>query len=173
MTPNFDELYAKYHTYVRAGVSKQIPASDRDDVEQSTWLAVFQCIQDSADVDNPKAWLANLIHAQCTEYRRHRETTVSLDQQVGDDPDTTVGATLEESGEPALDPVVQDEVRAAIDNLPPRTREVINLHYYAAQSIEQIALALGISAGTVKWHLSSGRNSLRGMLLGEVANKAA
>jgi RNA polymerase sigma-70 factor (ECF subfamily) len=46
------------------------------------------------------------------------------------------------------------QYRAAIDALPPRTREVFLLHRAEDRSVKCIAEQLGISTRTVEWHLS-------------------
>lgn len=51
-------------------------------------------------------------------------------------------------------------VRAAVRTLPQRQRECVALRYYADLGDADIAAALGISAGSVKQHLSRARDAL-------------
>jgi RNA polymerase sigma factor (sigma-70 family) len=51
-------------------------------------------------------------------------------------------------------------VRAAIQSLPRRQQQCIVLRFYSGQSDKEIAEALGMSAGSVKQHLSRARAAL-------------
>ncbi len=56
----------------------------------------------------------------------------------------------------------RDELLAEIRRLPPRQRVVIGLRYFADQSDEQIAEALGCAQGTVRVHASPSPGRLAG-----------
>lgn len=53
-----------------------------------------------------------------------------------------------------------DLVRAALRTLPPEQYQVIILHYYHHQKIEEMALFLGVKAGTVKSRMHRARQKL-------------
>ena len=58
----------------------------------------------------------------------------------------------------------KDEIeilKKEISYLSQRQRSVVYLFYYEKKSVNQIAKELGISANTVKWHLSDARQSLK------------
>jgi RNA polymerase sigma factor (sigma-70 family) len=61
----------------------------------------------------------------------------------------------------------QQEVITALAALPARRREAIVLRYWLGLSVEEIAVAMGISAGTVKSQVSRGLAAL-----GETLEKA-
>ena len=52
----------------------------------------------------------------------------------------------------------------ALDQLPEKEKAVIALHYFEDRSIKDIASILQIPVGTVKYHLSVGRNHLKSLL---------
>ena len=54
-----------------------------------------------------------------------------------------------------------DLLRKEIAFLSERQRTIIYLHYYQKKSVTEIADLLGISSGTVKWHLSDARSALK------------
>jgi RNA polymerase sigma factor (sigma-70 family) len=56
------------------------------------------------------------------------------------------------------------EVLAALAELPPRRREAIVLRYWLDLSEREIATAMGVSAGTVKSHVSRGLAALAQVL---------
>ncbi len=53
------------------------------------------------------------------------------------------------------------DIYVHLDQLPATTRSVCSLHYLEGFSIDEIADALGIKDGTVKWHLHECRNRLK------------
>ncbi|MEJ2083357.1 MAG: sigma-70 family RNA polymerase sigma factor [Acidobacteriota bacterium] len=55
-------------------------------------------------------------------------------------------------------------VREAIETLPPRQREVVQLRLLAELSLEEIAQAVGLSLGGVKSTLHNALHNLRGRL---------
>jgi DNA-directed RNA polymerase specialized sigma24 family protein len=61
---------------------------------------------------------------------------------------------------PSLDLTLTDMYRL-LDSLSPSTRVVCSLFYLEDYPIRDIASLLGISTGTVKWHLSESRRKLR------------
>jgi RNA polymerase sigma-70 factor (ECF subfamily) len=57
-------------------------------------------------------------------------------------------------------------VRAALGELPPDQRQVIELMYFGGRSQSQIAAELGLPLGTVKSRTLLGMRRLRGALTG-------
>jgi RNA polymerase sigma-70 factor (ECF subfamily) len=55
----------------------------------------------------------------------------------------------------------------ALDDLPPRMRACLSLHYYAGLTVAETASVLGISSNTVKFHLKTGLERLREALVVE------
>jgi RNA polymerase sigma-70 factor (ECF subfamily) len=101
--------------------------------------------------DAPQAWVRRIaINAsrdrmRSERRRRDRETLV--------DP-------VDESA--ASDPIVADAgIRALLDELPTRQREVAALFYVNDCSVDEIARRLELSVGTVKSQLSDARERLR------------
>ena len=74
---------------------------------------------------------------------------------------------------PSLDEVMSadEDERAVIEalrQLPARQRDCLVLRYYLESGVAEIALTLGISANSVKTHLSRGLKNLEQRLAGEV-----
>lgn len=115
-------------------------------------------------------WLCRiLIHRHLNSRRRRWPSPFSL--LFGSDRDQTEdfldglwdGAPLPGSG-------LEKEERAALvlrslAKLPAKQREVVHLRFYAEDSLEGIAAALGCSVGTVKSRLHHGLERLRQMKL--------
>jgi RNA polymerase sigma-70 factor (ECF subfamily) len=56
------------------------------------------------------------------------------------------------------------DIFSLLDELPPATRAICVLFYLEGFSVMDISERLGLSAGTVKWHLSESRQRLRPVL---------
>ena len=74
--------------------------------------------------------------------------------------------------EPGLAPEDAEAVWAAIRSLPPGQRKVIVLRHIWDRSVEETAVDLGISAGTVKSQTSDALNALRLALAPEFGTTA-
>lgn len=68
------------------------------------------------------------------------------------------------STHPEASLIARSDVWSALDALSPRRRAVVVLHELEGLAIKDVASLLGISAITVRWHLSKGRNELVGIL---------
>jgi RNA polymerase sigma factor (sigma-70 family) len=60
--------------------------------------------------------------------------------------------------------VARATVWSALDVLPPRRRAVVIMHELEGLTMHDIASVLGITAITVRWHLSRGRRDLARIL---------
>ena len=97
---------------------------------------------------NPEAWLFTVArNIARSRWRRATRLPVLLRRTAGD------------GQVPEISP---DRVAlvTAIRRLPVAQRETIVLHYLVDMPVSEIALALGISVGTVKSRLSRGRTAL-------------
>jgi RNA polymerase sigma-70 factor (ECF subfamily) len=53
-----------------------------------------------------------------------------------------------------------DDLTALIESLPPQQRLALSLYYYADLSVSEVADAMKLSEGAVKYHLHAARTSL-------------
>ncbi len=71
---------------------------------------------------------------------------------------------LSRAGDPVEASAEASELLEALDELSPRQRVALVLHYYGGYRTREIAQFLGCSAATVRVHLSVGRKRLRAIL---------
>lgn len=86
---------------------------------------------------------------------------------------TSVEPTILESVAAPPDPEPSrelEQLRAAIEQLPAKQRQVILMHYLEETSVKQVAILLEISAKTVEGRLYQARRTLRRMLDGKVSS---
>ena len=72
----------------------------------------------------------------------------------------TVNASVERAEE-------QAQVRRAVFSLPPPDKEIFLRHYYYAQTVREVAAAMGLNESTVKTRLRRGRDKLKQLLTKE------
>jgi RNA polymerase sigma-70 factor (ECF subfamily) len=66
--------------------------------------------------------------------------------------------------EQALDRVVSEQVRNALDELPPPQREALALAYYGGYTQREVAALTGVPLGTVKTRMLAGMRKLKSQL---------
>jgi RNA polymerase sigma-70 factor, ECF subfamily len=90
-------------------------------------------------------WMFQIARNAHIDHLRKQKATVGLDDQFAEAPDLAPlpGERLETSQEAAL-------VRAALDRLPVKKREILVLFRYEGLKLREIADLLGCQVGTVK-----------------------
>lgn len=78
---------------------------------------------------------------------------------------------VEHVGSQIVDSATDDEVQAALDELPSQIRDVVVLKYFKDLSVEQIAEVLAVPKGTVKSRLFTARKILLSVLTREKKNR--
>lgn len=133
--------------------------ADVEDVAQETFLNALDRIE-TYDSNRPFApWLYQIARnaaRQRIEGASRRETTPVQEQEL---PNDSVGP--EEELERAE---VRRRLRTAVAGLPERQRTVFRLLDVEGVSADEAAEMLGLTAGTVRSHLSRARSALRDML---------
>ncbi|MEN3271838.1 MAG: hypothetical protein V7636_599 [Actinomycetota bacterium] len=131
-----------------------------EEVVQDAFVKLHLSWRRLRDPDRAAAWLRSAVlngaRSQLRRRgvrRRHREVDVGA-------------AASAESGALAEDG--RARVLAALRQLPARQREAVVLRYYADLSEAEIAVAMGVSAGSVKTHAHRGLAALA-TILGEDA----
>lgn len=143
----FNSLYREYvaqiyrYIYLRVGHTEQA-----EDLTQEVFLRVIKNIGSYRYRGHPFAsWLFRIAHNLIIDYYRQIKKDGSvpfIDSIVitdDDDPATTVEKDME-----------MQEIKQAIENLPPRQREIISLRFGSELSVAETAKAIGKTEGTVK-----------------------
>jgi RNA polymerase sigma-70 factor (ECF subfamily) len=135
---------------------------DARDLVQETFLRAARTPASiPAGTSHEEAWLVRVLVNICRD--RWRQEAVRRRARVN-------GAV---AAEPAYDPephlMAHSLIRHALERLPPRRRAILLMYELEGASIPAIAKLLGISAVTVRWHLSIGRREMA-RSLGKVRN---
>lgn len=142
----FQRLAAREMPYLKRFAAVQTASADREDLLQKTllraWASRDQFRPDRGTLRN---WLlaimANESKRSWRNFGRDRPLVRLAEPEVPVEADLT-------------------DVRAAVDRLPRRQRQVIILFYYVDLSVEDVARVVGCSIGTVKSTLHDARRRL-------------
>ena len=168
----FVSLVQRYQEQMLRLASSFVPSQAvAEEVVQDTWLALLHGLDGFEGRSSLKTWLFRILvnQARTTGTREHRSIPVS-DPEPAVDP-----ARFDASGSWADPPEhwveaaegrleagkAADRIRALIDELPARQREVVVLRDVEEMSSEQVCSVLAISEGNQRVLLHRGRSRLR------------
>jgi RNA polymerase sigma-70 factor (ECF subfamily) len=136
-------------------------ADDALDLLQEAFLKAARSLESiPPGLSNEEAWLVRVLvnvrrdHWRKEAVRKRHQHDLNHVAAEHDDPERTF--------------LIRTTVWRALDYLPPRRRAVVVMHEIDGLSMAAIAALLGISAITVRWHLSRGRRELAHRLRIEV-----
>jgi len=141
-------------------------ASAAEEVVQDAFQTVWQkCDQfDTAKGANVRGWLLTIVHRKSIDYRRRE-----IDKRPPDVPMEDMEWTLSVPDVTAeVDQrLLEERVRAALNELPVEQRQVIELAYFDGMSQSDIATQRGMPLGTVKSRMRLGMRKLSETLRSE------
>jgi RNA polymerase sigma-70 factor (ECF subfamily) len=154
----FDQLVAEYHDGIRRLVFRLLGWRDGgEDVVQEVFLSAWAARSRLRSVARPNLWLRRIAVNKCRSRLRReavRKRWFSWLRAAG----------AQQWHFVPEDSLAQEErasrVRAAIQSLGPRYREVTILHYLEQMSVEEIAQVLGARRNTVEVRLHRARRQL-------------
>lgn len=137
------------------------------DATQDAFLSAFKAVR-SFRGGSFKAWLLRIVTNSCYDQLRvkKRRPTDSLDDlDVEEDHIRSLRDPADGPDELVERQQLNQAIQAGIHSLPLEQRTVVVLSDVQGLNYEEIALATGLSLGTVKSRLSRGRAKLRDYLL--------
>lgn len=146
------------------------------DLTQETFLRAFQKIDRFRGDSDLKTWIYRIAINQARNRwrwwkRRRRDSTVSLDDPNGNQPDQFSRLYDIKSENPEQMALVRERekaLRVALRKIARPYREAVILRDIEGLTYEEIASALEITIGTVKSRISRGRIELRRKLEGSL-----
>jgi len=161
------KIYCSFYGYAMA-VCNRYTNNQEDAVEilNDGFLKVFRELHNytpaySDVIGSFKGWLRKIMmYTAIDHFRKFHK------HQMMTELDTVV-FQLPSGGEDALERISYDEIIAAIKELSPGYRTVLNLFIVEGQSHEEISEQLGISIGTSKSNLAKARRQLQKILFSQ------
>ena len=147
-----EELVTRHeNTLFRAALAILGDVQEAEDAVQDTFLRYLEKRPELKDENHEKAWLLKVTANRCKSVLRSRKRHPAVELlDVYPAPDNDAGELVE-----------------AVFSLPASQRAAVHLFYYEGYSTGEIAAILGQRPGTVRSHLSRGREALRQKLKGD------
>lgn len=133
--------------------------TDAEDVVQEAMLRAYRFF-DRFRGGNARAWLLQIVRNTCytwLENNRHADITTEFDEELHHRPAPTPESLVAQADE-------RQQLAAALESLPSRSREVLVLRELEGCSYREIAEIAGIPIGTVMSTLSRARQQLQRIL---------
>ena len=156
------ELFDRYTPLLYPVVRRILrTAADSDDALQEAWLQVWKrSVTYDARRGTVAAWLLTVARSRALDrYRslssRRQAEARAEPEPAGAPPDPASAAVRRQLGQ---------RVRAALEQLSPQQRQVLEIAYFEGQSQSEIAVRLKAPLGTVKSWTRQGLTRLRELL---------
>ncbi len=154
-------LVSRYQNYVfTLALRFTKNREDAEEVSQDIFIKAYRSLADFRGASKFSTWLYTIVNTTCITFLRKKRMEVhSLDNEkvfeVADSVDSGLRANqVEQKSRVAM-------VNNAIGMLNPDDAEVLTLFYKGEQSLEEIAMILGIEANTAKVRLHRARTRLK------------
>ena len=150
----FTEHLQPHEPAVRAYLSARFPwLSDQDDVLQESYSRVLRA-QKNGPIKHARAFFFSTAHNAAIDLFRRKARHEHVEST-----DVRTLAVLEEA--PGIGEILDQRLRhetlaEALESLPERCREVVQLRFQENLSYKDIAARLGVTTDTVKIHLGRG-----------------
>lgn len=155
-TQEYERLAEKYLDCIyRVAVNGCKHHADAEDVVQNTFVKLWERTESFTDEEHARKWLIRVAVNECNSLWRSgwKRRTAYLEE-----------LTAESAGqveEPAYRMAEKSALYYAVQELPPKYRQIVYLHYYEEYSIRDIAEMMKLSETAVKTRLLRARQKLK------------
>lgn len=160
------ELMEHLDALYRAALRLTDDVRDAEDLVQDSCLKAFRFLHRFRQGTNFKAWIFKILNnLWINRFQRsiREPSLVNLAQAA--ELRASDGPSLADPERDLFDKFMDDEVKAALDKLPPQFRAVVLLRDVEGFTYQEIADIVGCPLNTVRSRLSRGRRALRPKLL--------
>ena len=150
---NADEFYRAYRKPLLAFFARRLGSdADLDDLVQEVFYRIF-ILGKQAELENPHAYVFQVAANLIRDRSRRMSTRIKASRQLAFENENRVEEISPErvlQGKQAI-----AVLRAALEELPPRTRAVFVLRRFEGFKYREIARRLGVSPSSVEKHMMS------------------
>lgn len=152
----FDTLVKKYQSPVRRFFLHQTLGDEElsDDLAQETFIKAYTRLASFKNLSGFSTWLYKIAYHVFYDYIRSRKETTGLEDREVDAAYQTEQRNVGE----------QMDLYRGLSRLKEAERTCITLFYMEDLSIDKISTVTGMPAGTIKSHLSRGKEKLANFL---------
>ena len=156
----FDKLVVKYQSQVRRFFLHQTMGDGQlsDDLAQDTFIKAYVNIRQFRGTASFSTWLMRIAYNVFYDYCRKEQTHPQPLPEGGGSLTDSVGKSLLSEG--FREAPLKMDIMSALAILKPDERMCITLQLIDGRPIDEIASITGMPSGTVKSHLSRGKEKL-------------
>ena len=157
----FGELVRRHQPMVRGFLRRMLGGNPEiaDDLAQETFMKAHRAIRGFRGSATFSSWLCAIAANELRdEWRRRKRRADFLEEAAGDEVSGT-----------EIDGALRNDLDAGLAQLPEAQRAALVLCYEHGLTHDEAALALGCPLGTLKSHVSRGKQRLRSWLSEEVS----
>lgn len=161
----FEQFYRTYFLRLVSFASTYTEyEEDAEDIVQQVMLKYWDLLQSGESLDNPKAYVYQMVRNACLDYVKHN--AVVQERMVKGMEEADIEAICEwdfvdSADSPTLYRELYDQVQSLIAQMPERQREVFLLSREQALKNAEIAEKLSISVKAVEKHMTAALRFLR------------
>lgn len=149
---NFSELYLTYYSkLVRFAKEFVIQEEDAENITQDVFIILWENRDFIKHIDNMNAYLFRLVRNKCLDYLKHKV----FEQRYVESVQTSYEVDVVEDNDTEI------LIRAAINSLPKRCRDIFLLSRVEGLKYKEISEQLGISVNTVECQMGIALKKLR------------
>ncbi len=150
----FGQLYRRHHDAIARHIHRRVGDEHvTEDLVADVFISAMRGFDKYRPLQVPlRSWLYRIATNRVNRWARNERSRAML--RFDAEHDAAATAQADEHAE-------RERARTALLTLAPRYQAVLSLHYLDGLSIEEIAIALACSIGTVKSRLHRGREKLR------------
>ena len=139
--------------------------TEAEDLVQETCLRAIRAMDRLRPDSNAKSWLSTILrNTWFNQLRQWRTAPEIVELDLDGDGQDKAADIAKDPHATYVSNIEQEQVRAAIQQLPPEFREIIILREYEELSYQEIATVLECPVGTVMSRLARARSRLRDLL---------
>lgn len=137
--------------------------AEAEDVVQTTYVKVLSGQARWSGRSSFRTWLFGVVRLTALEQRRREASLARRAEHAVREWDTVRDPDPGPDGA-LLDDEVARRLRAALDELPDRQREVVHLVFYQGLTVAEAGDVMGVSVGSARTHYHRGKERLRTLL---------
>ncbi|KYG78729.1 RNA polymerase sigma factor [Roseivirga echinicomitans] len=154
----FRQLYSRYKPRTFAFLKGLVKSVEAEDLNQEVWLTVYRRIASLTNATGFRMWLFQIARNRALDYFRQNKKLSELQEATQVSPEVGSEGQPFDAGE---DQELKMRLRACLEKLSQRHREVLILSYLEGMDYEEIGLITGCSIGTIKSRMHHAKMKLK------------